>query len=365
MKNIVFFSGGSALAAVARVFASRGQSPVYLITTFDSGGSTQALRKAFGMPAIGDLRNRLLACVPPDSSMQPVVRFLKFRIGKDCTQEAARKTLQELVAGGDYASLPCGSELRQDLEKFMESMPLSFDARNASIGNLALTGAWLRFGRKIAAVIERYVELLCVSARILPIIVESLHLCLEMADGSNLVGQHLLNQPLPCRLNRIYLTALTPWQEGTPLETHPLLSDSARAALEKADLICFPMGSFYSSLLSNLLPQGVGRAIAASSAKKVFIPNTGLDPELQGLDLAGQAEILIATLKADAPSASHHSFIDMVLADGSNGEYPGTFDQAMRKRFTQMGICPVDAPIVGAPGRHDPVALLRELERLS
>lgn len=364
MKNIVFFSGGSALAALARELAAAGQSPFYLITTFDSGGSTQALRKAFGMPAVGDLRNRLLACAPPESGLRAVIKFLKFRLDKDGSQEAAAQALRELIADSDYESLSCGAELRQDLEAFLEKMPQTFDARNASIGNIAITGAWLRFGCQIAAALDRYVKLLHVSARLLPIVVESLHLGMEMADGNIVIGQHLLNQPLPGRLKRIFLTSRAPWQSGVALEARPHLAEEARIALEQADLICFPMGSFYSSVLANLLPQGVGRTIAASGATKVFIPNTGHDPELQGLDLAGQIEMLLATLKADAPSECSHSFIDMVLADGSNGVYPGSFDRTMRKRLNQMDICAVDAPIVCAPGRHDPVALLAELERL-
>lgn len=364
MKKIVFFSGGSALAAIARELAARGQSPLYLITTFDSGGSTQALRRAFAIPAVGDLRNRLLACVPPDEALQPVVRFLKLRLRKDGTQIAACEALRELIAGSDYGCLPCGPELRQDLEEFLAHMPQTFDARNASIGNLAITGACLRCGGRIGPALERYIELLHVSAKLLPIVTESLHLGLDMADGSILVGQHLLNQPLPSRLKRIFLTSLTPWQGGQPQEVHPALTHEARAALEEADLICFPMGSFYSSILSNLLPQGVGRSIAASRAKKVFIPNTGVDPELQGLDLAGQIRTLIATLRADAPRGEAHSFIEMVLADSRNGVYPGSFGNATRKKLSQMDIRVVDAPIVCAPGRHDPVALLKELERL-
>lgn len=364
MKNIVFFSGGSALAAVARVLAAAGQSPVYLITTFDSGGSTQAIRRVFAMPAVGDLRNRLLACAPPDASLEPVVSFLKFRLGKAGTPQEARDALRGLIADSNYEELPCGQELRADLEEFLANMPQEFDARNASIGNLAITGAWLRLGRKLGAALERYSKLLHVSARLVPIVAESLHLGLEMADGSIHVGQHLFNQPLPCRLRRIFLTALTPWESGSPLEERPQLTDEARVALAQADMICFPMGSFYSSILSNLLPRGVGSAIAASQARKVFIPNTGIDPELQGLDLAGQIALLLATLKADAPAAGANSFLDMVLADGRNGDYPGSFDHTMRKRIADMGICAVDAPVVNASGRHDPVALMAELERL-
>jgi 2-phospho-L-lactate transferase/gluconeogenesis factor (CofD/UPF0052 family) len=44
--------------------------------------------------------------------------------------------------------------------------------------------------------------------------------------------------------------------------------------IREAELICYPMGSFYSSLIANLLPKGVGKAVSRNPCPKVFIPNT-------------------------------------------------------------------------------------------
>ena len=59
--NILFFSGGSALNPLCRVLVRYTHNSTHLITPFDSGGSSAALRKAFNMPAVGDLRNRMMA----------------------------------------------------------------------------------------------------------------------------------------------------------------------------------------------------------------------------------------------------------------------------------------------------------------
>ena len=43
--------------------------------------------------------------------------------------------------------------------------------------------------------------------------------------------------------------------------------------IRHAELLCFPMGSFYTSVIANLLPRGVGRSIAAALrvvAKRTF-----------------------------------------------------------------------------------------------
>ena len=60
-RRLIFFTGGTALREVSRELARHTPDTVHLLTTFDSGGSSAALRRAFAMPAVGDLRNRLLA----------------------------------------------------------------------------------------------------------------------------------------------------------------------------------------------------------------------------------------------------------------------------------------------------------------
>src|SRR6056297_3176333 len=59
--KILFFSGGSALRAVSQRLIEYTYNSVHIITPFDSGGSSAMLRQAFGMPAVGDIRNRLMA----------------------------------------------------------------------------------------------------------------------------------------------------------------------------------------------------------------------------------------------------------------------------------------------------------------
>jgi 2-phospho-L-lactate transferase/gluconeogenesis factor (CofD/UPF0052 family) len=71
--------------------------------------------------------------------------------------------------------------------------------------------------------------------------------------------------------------------------------------ISKADLICYPMGSFFSSILATVLPEGVGRAVAENPCPKIFIPNAGEDPESIGLSLQNRLDFLIQGLTNDAP----------------------------------------------------------------
>lgn len=358
MKNIVFFSGGSALASTAREMASRNWPATYLITTFDSGGSTQELRRVFNMPAVGDLRNRLLASANTRLVTPATLSFLNQRI--NAAPGKAALALGNLLDGADWQQFSSGDAIREDLEFFLAEMPPAFNAENASMGNLALAGAYLRAGRKLEAALNRYSAILHVTGRIMAAAHGCLHLGAELQDGSELIGQHILNKQLCQPVKRIFLTTMTPWESGRHDEVRPLCTEAAVEAIRKADVICYSMGSFYSSILVNLLAKGVGTAIANSKGIKIFIPNTGVDPELQGLDIAGQAEAIISTLRNDRKQGD---FVDIALVDSRSGDYPP--GENIRERLCSMGVETVSAPIVQGAGRHDPEALLAALDSLA
>ena len=71
---ILFFSGGTASRQLSRELIHYSHNSIHVITTFDSGGSSAELRRAFGMPAVGDLRNRLLALADRSPSGNAEVR---------------------------------------------------------------------------------------------------------------------------------------------------------------------------------------------------------------------------------------------------------------------------------------------------
>ena len=58
--RLLFFSGGTALRGLSRRLVDFSHNSIHVITPFDSGGSSAKIRQAFQMPAIGDVRARIM-----------------------------------------------------------------------------------------------------------------------------------------------------------------------------------------------------------------------------------------------------------------------------------------------------------------
>ena len=266
--RLVFFTGGTALRGLSRSLTRYTHNSVHLVTPFDSGGSSAALREAFALPAVGDIRNRLAALA--DSMIpQSVLDFWEMRLPAEGDSEALRARLRAMGSAGHPCWRPLPSVMadvmRVHLGYFLERMPDDFRPQKASMGNLLLAGGYLHFQRNFTPVLSLFSRLLQVRGVVLPIVNACLHLAAELADGSVLVGQHhfcRLTQPV----RRLYLTVHEPGRTSTALTPcRPPLSATAATYLQSAGAICYPMGSFYTSVLSNLLPDGVGRAVACCS----------------------------------------------------------------------------------------------------
>jgi 2-phospho-L-lactate transferase/gluconeogenesis factor (CofD/UPF0052 family) len=95
-----------------------------------------------------------------------------------------------------------------------------------------------------------------------------------------------------------------------------VLRKKTHELIAQADLICYPPGSFYTSLMANLLPRGVGTAIAGNNCPKVYIPNRGKDPEQIGMNAQMAVDALLDCLRADkGRNTSSDKFLNFVLMD--------------------------------------------------
>lgn len=347
--KVLFFTGGTALRALSRRIIDYTHNSIHLITPFDSGGSSAKLRAAFDMPAVGDLRNRLMALADRTVKGAPeTYELFACRLPHDAAPQALCERLEAMLRGDDELVArvpdPMRKIIRTHLRFFVERMPEGFDLRGASIGNLILTGGYFNYDRNIDPVIYLFSKLVEARGQVRPVVNNPLHLVAELEDGSVLMGQHLLTgketQPISVPVKRIFLTE----HADDPRPTEVAIPDKTASLIAGADLICYPMGSFYTSLIANLLPRGVGESVAANRCPKVYIPNLGTDPEQRGMTLPDQVRTLLDYLERDcATPPSHESLLNFLLVDTRHGSYGPASDL---DKLKSHGLTVIDAPLV-------------------
>jgi CofD-related protein of GAK system len=353
--KILFFSGGSALRGLSRQLIHYTYNSIHIITSFDSGGSSAILREAFAMPAVGDARARLMDLADQGiKGNREIFDLFAYRFAKKADKVALAHELDKMVSGKHklVARIPDPMQevIRNHLLWFQRNMEDDFDLRGASIGNLVLTAGYLENRRDLDPVIDVFSRLVMVRGIVQPVINKYLHLVAELEDGSTVVGQNLLTgkeaPPIASKVERVYITDN---REKHPV-CHMKATEKIRSLISAAELICYPMGSFYSSIIANLLVNGVGEAICKNSAPKVYIPSTGLDPECLDHTIMDQVETLIAYASQGQPKIKATDVLNYVLVDQKNGQYTGKLDN---KRLTQLGVEVIDCELVSRKSAPD------------
>jgi len=338
--RLLFFSGGSALKRVSKNLIDYTHNSIHIITPFDDGGSSAMIRNAFAMLSIGDLRNRLMALADQTVKGNPeIYRLFSYRLPQEGRPEALKYKLGHIAAGWDSlidkVSVPMKDIICNHLQIFLELMPEEFDLRGANIGNLILTAGYLNNRRNIGAVLFLFSRLVESRGMVKPVLAQDLHLAAELSNGLVIAGQHRITNgeqihKAGVSIRKIFITS----SREAPVEVHPAADPDVTALIGSAEVICYPVGSFYTSVMANLLPTGVGGAIAGNVCPKVFVPNTLFDGEQFGMSLGEAVETIIGYLAADAPGKIPADFLNLLIID-SQIRYP--FDLEM-ERVRALGI---------------------------
>jgi len=366
--SILFFSGGNALKQVSKYLIHYTHNSIHLITPFDSGGSSAVLRKAFNMIAVGDIRNRLMALADQLISGNPeVYNLFAYRFPTDADKQVLILTLNQMIAGEEelisHIKGPMQSLICNHLRFFYNAMPPDFDLRGANIGNLILVGGYLNNNCDIEPALFLFERLVEVRGIVKPIVKANLHLISHLQDGEIIVGQHNLTgktcKSISSPVDKIFLSKSITDIEPETVE----IENNIKNLISKADLIVYPMGSFFSSLLVNLLPVGVSQAIAKQDCLKVFIPNTYTDPEQYNLSFRDIISKLLYTLNPDCEFCNSQ-LLSFIIVDTKNVQYPYEIDL----HYVQsLGIGVVDTILVtqtSHPG-IDPESLINVILSLA
>jgi uncharacterized cofD-like protein len=145
-----------------------------------------------------------------------------------------------------------------------------------TLGNLTLLALLQKKGG-LQGAIDWLGKMLGVRGDVLPVTADRVDLCALLKDGRTLVGEDSIDQRghSPVGVERIYLSGST-----TP-------NSRAVGALREADAIVLGPGDLYTSILPNLLVDGIPEAIQASTAKRIFVGNLVTKPgETEGYKLS-------------------------------------------------------------------------------
>ncbi len=348
--RVLFFSGGTALKKSCKELVKYTHNSIHIITPFDSGGSSAVLRKAFNVPAIGDVRNRLLTLADKSFHGNPsIYKLFAYRFSKNDDPKDLNDELNDMIDGGhdlitDIPN-PMKKIIQTHLKHFSTLMKDDFDLRKASIGNLILTSGYIDTSNSFDIILFTFSKLVRVLGIVKPIVNEDLHLVTELEDKTTLIGQHRLtgkeNNPISSKVKDIWLSKSIKNKDKYSVNIENKMAHQIR----DAELICYPIGSFYSSLIANLLPGGIGRIIKENYSSKIYIPNTStLDPEEYGMTINDKIMTLIAHLVKDDPeNIKPREVLNFVLIDSKRGNYPGEPDT---EKLSNMGIDIIDTDLI-------------------
>ncbi|GAB6036072.1 GAK system CofD-like protein [Fundidesulfovibrio butyratiphilus] len=348
--RVLFFTGGTALRDLSTLLLRYTYNSIHLITPFDSGGSSAQLRKSFGMLAVGDLRNRLMALADRSLHGNPEIYALfAHRLPKNSPPSALRAELDSFIQAEHPLAAavpePMREIIRAHLFFFRRDMPEDFDLRGASIGNLILAGGFFNHNRRIDPVIYMFSRLVEARGLVKPIVNADLTLAAELVDGTVLAGQHLITgkegAPLSCPIKRVFLCR----SQDDPTPVNIPVNDRVRELVASAELVCYPMGSFYSSVVANLLPKGVGDALSRVACPKVFIPNPAGDPEQLSLGLGESVRRLLHYLRESCTEPTPiDALLNFILLDQDDATYQSPLDLG---QIEAMGVTVIRGDLKG------------------
>ncbi len=216
--SIVCIGGGTGLSTMLRGLKLYTPNITAIVTVADDGGGSGVLREELGMLPPGDIRNCILSLSNIEPTMEKLFNY-RFESGH--------------LSGQSFGNLFLAA---------MNGISTSFDEA-----------------------VTRMCDVLAITGRVLPVTNENVHLMAEFVNGETVVGESKIMNAKLFHDSKISKVSLIP-ENPAPLP-------ATIEAIESADLIIFGPGSLYTSVIPNLLVDGIAEAVEKSKALKLYICN--------------------------------------------------------------------------------------------
>ncbi len=247
--KVVAIGGGTGLSTLLRGLKKYTRNITAAVTVCDDGGSSGKIREELGQLPPGDLRNCLVAL----ADTEPLMKNL----------------IQHRFTNGSLKDQNFGNLLIAALTE--------------------VTGDFSEAVRKTSSV-------LAVKGEVLPSTLERVTLCAQLDDGTLLEGETIIAKS-PRPIEKVFL--------------NPSFSSASSVVLDaiaSADVIVLGPGSLYTSILPNLLLDGMKEAIKKSQAMKIYVCNVMTQPgETTGYAVSDHLKALFSHTDED--------LVDMVIAN--------------------------------------------------
>ena len=309
--KIVAVGGGTGLSTMLRGLKKYTKNLTAVVTVADDGGSSGMLRRDIGMPPPGDIRH----CMEALANTEPIMeKLLTYRFTEGS------------LAGQSFGNLILA----------------------------ALNGVTGSFEEAV----HQMSHVLAITGRVIPVTGADIQLEAVFENGARVVGESKIynaKREQDCRISHVNL-----------IPELPAALPDALKAIAQADLILLGPGSLYTSVIPNLLVDGVAEAIIQSDAPKIYICNIMTqDGETEGYTAADHLEALLAH--------GGPGLVDLCLVNSAPIE-PGLLEKYReedaaplvvdRERIAALGLELVEYPVASDGGnyaRHDPDKLAAAL----
>ena len=221
--KIVVIGGGTGQSVFLRGLKKKANNITAIVTVADDGGGSGVLREDLGMLPPGDIRNCLLALANIEPTMREVMQY-RFTDGA--------------LKGQSFGNL------------FLAAM-------NGLYGNFEVA-------------LYKMSQIFAITGKVLPVTLKNINLIAELKNGKIVKGESKIPEEVKkykTSIEKVYLDE----QNVKPL-------DEVITSIENADIIIMGPGSLYTSIIPNLLVDGVVDAIKKSKAPKVYICNIMTQP---------------------------------------------------------------------------------------
>lgn len=220
MKKVVVIGGGTGQSVILRGLKNIGDIKLSaIVTVADDGGSTGRLRENYKIPAMGDIRNVMVALADSETLLSSLM---------------------------DYRFDGTG------------------DVAGHNLGNLLLTALTQISGNFLEA-IQTLSRVLRVKGEVIPSTTQIVNLMAVMEDGTKVMGE----SNIPKFHNRI---------EAVYYQERVYATRRALSAIAEADYIIFGIGSLYTSIMPNIIIPEIKQALMRSKAKKIYFCNVMTQP---------------------------------------------------------------------------------------